>query len=73
MGTITRFEEIHAWRKARELVREVYKASNADLFNRDYGLKDQIRRAAVSSMCNIAEGYGRSSDRDPQTPRLLDS
>jgi four helix bundle protein len=64
MGTITRFEEIHAWQKARELVREIYKTSNTNLFNKDYGLKDQIRRAAVSSMCNIAEGYGRKSDKD---------
>jgi four helix bundle protein len=64
MGTITRFEEIHAWQKARELVREIYKSSNTSLSNKDYGLKDQIRRAAVSSISNIAEGYGRKSDRD---------
>jgi len=63
MGKITRFEDIQAWQKARELVREIYKISNTGRFNRDFGLLDQIRRAAVSSMSNIAEGYGRKSDR----------
>jgi four helix bundle protein len=62
--TITRFEEIRAWQKARELVKAVYKVSNVGDFNRDYGLKNQICRAAVSSMTNIAEGFGRNSHKD---------
>jgi four helix bundle protein len=54
MATIQRFEDMVAWQKSRELVREVYKA----LANcRDHGFKDQIQRASVSVMSNIAEGF----------------
>jgi four helix bundle protein len=64
MATIRRFENLQAWQKARELVREVYKTCTTGRLNRDYGLKDQLCRAAVSSMSNIAEGFARSSDKD---------
>lgn len=64
MATIRRFEDIQAWQKARELVREVYRSSGTSAFERDYGLKDQIRRAAVSSMTNVAEGFARKTSRD---------
>lgn len=57
MGAIQRFEDILAWQSARELTRLVYGLSNAGSFARDFGLKDQIRRAAVSVMSNIAEGF----------------
>ncbi len=57
MGTITRFEEIEAWQTARLLAREVYLASGTGVFAKDYGLRDQMRRAAVSVLSNIAEGY----------------
>jgi four helix bundle protein len=59
MGTIRTFEEIEAWQKARELVREIYRISNHGPFSRDFGLRDQIRRASVSIMSNIAEGFER--------------
>jgi len=62
MATITKFEDIEAWQKSRELTREVYAASNTGLFAKDYGLRDQIRRAAVSIMSNIAEGFERGGD-----------
>jgi four helix bundle protein len=58
------FEEIQAWQKARELVREIYKTCQDGKLKRDFGLRDQICRAAVSSMSNIAEGFARKSDRD---------
>ena len=65
MATIKRFEDIGAWQKARELSRIVYAMTNHSGFSRDYGLRDQIRRATVSIMSNIAEGYERDSgDRD---------
>jgi four helix bundle protein len=64
MPGITRFEEILAWQKARELVREVYVVCGVLPFSRDFGLKDQICRAAVSAMNNVAEGFGRKSSRD---------
>lgn len=57
MATITRFEEIEAWQTGRELTRQVYDASNMARFARDFGLRDQMRRAAVSVMSNIAEGF----------------
>lgn len=62
---IQKFEDIVAWQKARELVRIVYEITNqSEGFNKDFGLKDQIRRASVSSMSNIAEGFARSSDKE---------
>lgn len=60
MATFKRFEDIECWKKARELTRRVYEITNKPAFARDFGLKDQIRRAAVSVMSNIAEGYDRS-------------
>lgn len=59
MATIERFEEIEAWQKARELTKSIYQITADGLWNRDYGLRDQIRRAAVSIMSNIAEGFER--------------
>ncbi len=57
MGTITRFEKIEAWQTARELTRLVCALTNAGPFARDFGLRDQLRRAAVSILSNIAEGF----------------
>jgi four helix bundle protein len=58
---IQRFEELAAWQKARALAADVYRATDAGLFSRDYGLRDQIRRAAVSVASNVAEGFERGS------------
>ncbi len=60
MATFKKFEEIECWKRARELTRRIYKISGKEPFARDFGLKDQIRRASVSVMSNIAEGYDRS-------------
>jgi four helix bundle protein len=60
MATFKKFEEIECWKRARELTRRIYKISSKAAFARDFGLKDQIRRASVSVMSNIAEGYDRS-------------
>src|SRR5213594_3335018 len=61
---IEKFEDFIAWQKARSLTREIYKITNLPAFSRDFGLKDQIRRSAVSIMSNIAEGFerGRASE-----------
>ena len=56
---IERFEDFIAWQKARKLTSDIYKVTNQGKFARDFGLKDQIRRAAVSSMSNLAEGFER--------------
>ena len=58
--TFHRFEEIEAWQKARHLTKEIYLLSRGGPFSRDFGLRDQIRRASVSIMANIAEGFERS-------------
>ncbi|QJW92738.1 four helix bundle protein [Frigoriglobus tundricola] len=57
-----RFEEIEAWKKARELNREVYQMTRGELFARDFALRVQIRRASISIMSNIAEGYERDGN-----------
>ena len=54
---VEKFEELNCWQVARELTREIYKISNSGEFSRDFGLRDQMRRAAVSIMSNIAEGF----------------
>jgi four helix bundle protein len=64
MGTITTFEGLKCWQAARELVTLVYKLSNTGKLARDFEMKDQIRRAALSVMNNIAEGFGRGSRKD---------
>ena len=57
MAAITRFEEIESWKTSRQLTLLVYKFADQGAFAKDYGLKDQIRRASVSVMSNIAEGF----------------
>lgn len=64
MTTFRSVEEIDAWRKARELVKQVYAITKKSAFSKDYGLKDQIRRASISTMSNIAEGYERDGTRE---------
>jgi four helix bundle protein len=64
MARIERFEDIEAWQQARELTRAIYAVSNEGRFSRDFGLRDQIRRAAVSVMSNIAEGFERHGDTE---------
>ena len=58
---IEKFEELIAWQKARKLTAKIYEVTNEGSFAKDYGLKDQVRRAAVSSMSNMAEGFERGS------------
>ena len=64
MSAIYRFEDIKAWQLAREIVRNIYRMTQKPDFLKDYGLRDQIRRAAVSIMSNIAEGFERRTDKE---------
>ena len=64
MSTFKSFEEIEAWQKARELTREIYAITHRDLFAKDFGLRDQIRRASVSILSNIAEGFERGGTNE---------
>jgi four helix bundle protein len=59
MPTFRKFQDIEAWQKARELTRELYAVSSKGSFSKDFGLRDQIRKAGVSIMANIAEGFER--------------
>ncbi len=62
--TIRRFEDIDSWKEARKLTVQIYAITNCQAFRRDFGLKDQIRRASVSIMANIAEGFGRKGAKE---------
>jgi len=64
VATFKRFEEMHAWQSARELVKMVYEVTKQPDFNRDFTLRDQIRRAVISVMSNIPEGFGTGTDAD---------
>src|SRR5215467_7940315 len=57
MATASTFEELEIFQSARSLTRSIYTISNSGAFSKDYGLRDQMRRAAVSIMSNIAEGF----------------
>jgi len=58
---ISRFEDLIAWQKARALTKNIYLLTATERFSRHFGLRDQIQRAAVSIMSNIAEGFERAS------------
>ena len=64
MASIQQFENIEAWQKARELTNAVYFCSGKGDFAKDFGLRDQIRRAVVSIMSNIAEGFERGGSAE---------
>ena len=64
MARVERFENIDAWKKARELTKLIYQITATGEFARDFGLRDQIRRAAVSVLSNIAEGFERDGDKE---------
>src|SRR5512141_775747 len=57
MALVSRFEDLEAWKEARKLVNMVYRLTGSGLLAKDFGVRDQIQRAAVSAMTNIAEGF----------------
>jgi four helix bundle protein len=64
MSSIKRFEDLEAWRIARELTQSVYALTRTAPFSKDYGLCDQICRSSVSIMSNVAEGFERDGDKE---------
>ncbi len=64
MATFKKFEEIQSWQKAREVTQKVYSISNSEKFSKDFSLRDQIKRASISIMANIAEGHGRRTSTE---------
>jgi four helix bundle protein len=57
MSKVDRFEDLDVWKNARKLSNLIYRITQNEKFSRDYGLKDQIRRASVSVVSNISEGF----------------
>ena len=64
MAVIAKFEDILAWQQARILTKSLYAITSSPAFRQDRALRDQLRRAAVSVMSNIAEGFERNGDRE---------
>ena len=64
MASFRTFEEINAWKKARIVTKSIYSISKKGDFATDYELKNQIKRASVSIMANIAEGFGRRTNKE---------
>jgi len=63
-GTIKCFEDIKAWQNGRVVIKAIYQITSDGKFSKDFGLRDQIRRAAISINLNIAEGFGRGTDKE---------
>jgi four helix bundle protein len=64
MPRIQRFEDLEAWKIAKEVTREIYAVAKRGEFARDFGLRDQVCRSSVSIMSNIAEGFEREGDKE---------
>ena len=61
---ISRFEDLIAWQKARAFCANVHRLTSAGELQKNYGFRDQIQRAAVSIMSNLAEGFDRASRKE---------
>ena len=64
MSKIEKFEDIEAWKMAREITKMIYQISSSVNFSKDFALVNQIRRASVSIISNIAEGFERNGDKE---------
>ena len=64
MSIAKKFEDLTVWQSSRELVKTIYNSTNNTKFKKDFSLIDQIRRSSVSVMANIAEGFGRNSNKE---------
>ena len=62
--TVQNFEDLNVWKQARLLTQEIYRLTKTEKFSRDFGLRDQIQRAAISVMSNIAEGFERGGNQE---------
>ena len=61
---VKRFEDLDCWKKSRKLSSRVYEVTGGGKFARDFALKDQFRRASISMLSNIAEGFERGGDKE---------
>jgi four helix bundle protein len=62
--TAKNFEDLNVWKDSKTMVVAVYKTTSESQIKRDFGFRDQIQRAAVSIMNNIAEGFERDNNKD---------
>ncbi|KAB2842979.1 MAG: four helix bundle protein [Melioribacteraceae bacterium] len=60
----TRFEDLEIWQESRMIIKSIYNLTSKDKFAKDFGLRDQIQRASVSIMNNIAEGFERDNNKE---------
>jgi four helix bundle protein len=63
MATVTKFEDLDAWKLARSIVNDIYELTKCDDFKQDYALRNQIRRSGLSILSNIAEGFESGTDK----------
>lgn len=64
MATVLRFEELKVWQEAKQLVKAIYAICIQGKLFKDFGLRDQMQRAAVSIMSNVAEGFERGTNKE---------
>jgi four helix bundle protein len=62
--SVKNFEDLNVWKEARQLTQEIYRMTKTEKFFKDFSLRDQIRRAAISIMSNIAEGFERGGNQE---------
>lgn len=64
MAAIEKFEDLIAWQKSKTFAVKIYSATDEGKFSKDFGLRDQIRRASISIVSNIAEGFERKGNKE---------
>jgi four helix bundle protein len=64
MAKVEKFEDLDAWKAAREITRLIYSVSSNGNFAKDFALTNQIRRSSISILSNIAEGFERNGDKE---------
>lgn len=64
MAAIEKFEDLIAWQKSKSFAVKIYSATDEGKFSKDFGLRDQIRRASISIVSNIAEGFERKGNKE---------
>ena len=64
MATINKIEDLLIWQKSRQLVKQVFSLTSKESFTKEFFLKDQTKRSAISVMSNVAEGFGRGGNKE---------
>lgn len=64
LATVTKIEDLLVWQESRILVKQIFEMTSREKFSKEFSLKDQIKRSGISTMSNIAEGFGRSGNKE---------